>query len=364
MNNQNYCVIMAGGVGSRFWPFSTTSKPKQFLDILGVGKTLLQQTVERFSKIMPPENILIVTNKIYSDIVKEQVPQIPHQNILLEPQRRNTAPCIAFANYKIRKQNPNANVVVAPSDHLILKEEEFLRVVEKGLTFVGQQDALLTLGITPSRPETGYGYIQIHSDKESESKFPGFSKVRTFTEKPDVAMAKVFLESGEFFWNSGIFFWSLKTIQKSFEESLPEIDALFSEGAELFNTSKEESFIEEIYPKCKSISIDYGIMEKAKNVYVLCSDFGWSDLGTWGSMHEHSAKDELGNHIKGENVFLYNTNNSVINVSKNKCVVVQGLSDYIVVDSDDILLICKLKDEQLIKQFVSDVKLKLGDSFV
>jgi mannose-1-phosphate guanylyltransferase len=364
MNNQNYCVIMAGGIGSRFWPYSTTAKPKQFLDILGIGKTLLQQTVERFEKIMPSENILIVTNKIYLDIIQQQVPQIPLQNILLEPQRRNTAPCIAFANYKIRKQNPNANIVVAPSDHLILKEEEFLRVVENGLNFVGEQEALLTIGITPSRPETGYGYIQINNDKGSESKFPGFAKVRTFTEKPNLEMAKVFLESGEFFWNSGIFFWSLKTIQKSFEESLPEIDALFSEGADLFNTPKEESFVEEIYPKCKSISIDYGIMEKAKNVYVLCADFGWSDLGTWGSLHEHSDKDNTGNHIKGDNVFLYNTNNSIVNVANNKCVVVQGLSDYIVVDSDDILLICKLKDEQLIKQFVSDVKLKLGESYV
>jgi mannose-1-phosphate guanylyltransferase len=364
MNNKNYCVIMAGGVGSRFWPFSTTEKPKQFLDILGVGKTLLQQTVERFSKIMPPENILIVTNKIYAELVKEQVPSIPEQNILLEPHRRNTAPCIAYANYKILKQNPNANIVVAPSDHLILKEDEFLRVVENAFSFVENNDALLTLGITPSRPETGYGYIQIKQDKEFSQKYPGLSKVRTFTEKPNIEMAKVFLESGEFYWNSGIFFWSLNSIQKSFENSLPEINALFNEGMDLYNTPKEEAFIDDIYPRCKSISIDYGVMEKATNVYVLCADFGWSDLGTWGSMYEHSGKDESGNHIKGDNVFTYNTNNSVINVSKDKCVVVQGLSDYIVVDSENILLICNIKEEQLIKQFVNDVKLKLGDSYV
>jgi mannose-1-phosphate guanylyltransferase len=363
MQSNNFCVIMAGGIGSRFWPFSRTSRPKQFLDILGTGKTLLQQTYDRFSKIMPPENILVVTNKIYADIVKEQIPEIPEQNILLEPFRRNTAPCIAFANYKILKQNPNANIVVAPSDHLIIKEEEFLRVVEEGLNFVAKEDALLTLGIKPSRPETGYGYIQIHHDKDFEKKYPQFNKVKTFTEKPDYEMAKVFQESGEFFWNSGLFFWSLKTILAAFEQSLPDVNFLFKEGIEIYNTKEEENFIEEIYSRCKSISIDYGIMENAKNVFVLQSDFGWSDLGTWGSMYEHSFKDNFGNHVKGENVFTYNTENCIINTTNNKCVVIQGLADFIVVDSDEILLICKKKDEQQIKQFVSDVKLKLGESF-
>lgn len=364
MENNNYCVIMAGGIGSRFWPFSRTSRPKQFLDILGIGKTLLQQTFDRFSTIIPAENIYIVTNKIYFNLVNEQLPSIPAKNILLEPYRRNTAPCIAYANYKILKQNPNANIVVAPSDHLIIKEEEFLNVVIKGLSFVSGKDALLTLGITPNRPETGYGYIQIQNDKNFEKRNPCFNKVKTFTEKPDYEMAKLFLESGEFYWNSGIFFWSLNSINKAFNEILPEINSLFAEGVALFNTPKEENYIENIYPRCKSISIDYGIMEKAKNVYVLCTDFGWSDLGTWGSMYDHSKKDSFKNHIKGQNVFTYNTDNCIINISNDKCVVVQGLSDYIVVDSEDILLICKMKDEQMIKQFVNDVKLKLGDTYI
>ncbi len=355
---------MAGGIGSRFWPFSRTSCPKQFLDILGTGHTLLQQTFDRFNKIIPVENILIVTNKIYLDLVREQIPSIPVKNILLEPYRRNTAPCIAYANAKILALNANANIVVAPSDHLIIKEEEFLGIVEHGLEFVSKEDALLTLGITPSRPETGYGYIQIQNDKEFEKKHKGISKVKTFTEKPDSEMAKVFLESGDFFWNSGIFFWSLKSIDHAFNENLPEINSLFKEGANFFNTNEEENFIENIYPRCKSISIDYGIMEKASNVYILCSDFGWSDLGTWGSMFENSLKDKAANHIKGENVFLYDTNNCVISATNNKCVVVQGLTDYIVVNSDDVLLICKMKDEQLIKQFVNDIKLKLGDNYV
>ncbi len=364
MNKNNYCVIMAGGIGSRFWPFSRTSCPKQFLDILGTGKTLLQQTYERFKQIMPDENILIVTNKDYLNLVHEQLPKIPLNNILLEPYRRNTAPCIAFANYKILKQNPEASIVVAPADHLIIKEEEFLKIVETGLNFVKNDDVLLTLGIKPSRPETGYGYIQIHNDKENGKKYPGFNKVKTFTEKPNLEMANVFVESGEFFWNSGLFFWSLKTINRSFEQFLPEINLLFKEGMALYNTPEEETFIEEIYARCKSISIDYGIMEKATNVYVLRADFGWSDLGTWGSMYEHSSKDMHENHIKGSNVFTYDTNNSVINVSGDKCVVIQGLSDFIVVDSPEVLLVCNKNEEQMIKQFVNDVKLKLGEKYI
>jgi mannose-1-phosphate guanylyltransferase len=355
---------MAGGIGSRFWPFSRTSKPKQFLDILGIGRTLLQQTYDRFSKIIPSENIYIVTNSTYLDLVKEQTPEVPENNILLEPYRRNTAPCIAYANYKIQLQNPNASIVVAPSDHLIMKEDEFLRVVDNGLNFIRDKDALLTLGITPSRPETGYGYIQIQNDKEFEKKNPSFHKVKTFTEKPDFEMAKVFVDSGEFFWNSGIFFWSLQSINKAFSENLPEINSLFVEGIETLNTPKEAAFIEGVYTKCKNISIDYGIMEKAKNVYVLCTNFGWSDLGTWGSMYEHSGKDASSNHIKGNNVLTYDTKNCIINISNDKCVVIQGLSDYILVDSNDILLICKMKDEQLIKQFVNDVKLKMGDEYL
>jgi mannose-1-phosphate guanylyltransferase len=355
---------MAGGIGSRFWPLSRTSRPKQFLDILGIGKTLIQQTYDRFVNIIPKENIFIVTNAMYADLVKKQLNDINEENILLEPYRRNTAPCIAYANYKLLKKNPDANIVVAPSDHLIIKEDEFLQIVEKGLSFVSSQDALLTLGITPNRPETGYGYIQIQNDKKSTNIPDGFSKVKTFTEKPSNEMANVFLESGDFYWNSGIFFWSLKSIMKALEDNLPEVNSLFAEGYELFNTPKENDFINKIYPQCKNISIDYGIMEKAKNVYALRADFGWSDLGTWGSMHEHSSQDNLGNRVTGQNVFAYNLKNCIINVPDNKLVVVQGLNDYIVVESDDILLICQMKDEQMIKQFVNDVKLKKGDMYV
>lgn len=358
--SNNYCVIMAGGIGSRFWPFSKTSRPKQFLDILGVGETLLQQTFNRFNKVIPAENILIVTNKMYEDLVKEQLPKVKHQNILLEPYRRNTAPCIAYANYKILAQNKNANIVVAPSDHLILKEDEFLDVVKKGLDFVATNNSLLTIGITPNRPETGYGYIQVQNGKDAL----GFRKIKTFTEKPDYEMAKVFLESGDFYWNSGIFFWSLESINKAFAEFLPEINSLFADGLHKINTKDEDAFINDIYPRCKSISIDYGVMEKAQNVFVYCADFGWSDLGTWGSLYEHSAKDGNGNHIKGEKVFLYNTSNSIINVSTDKLVVAHGLTDHIVVESDGVLLICKMKDEQMIKQFVNDVKLKLGEDYL
>ena len=355
---------MAGGIGSRFWPYSRTSKPKQFLDILGVGKTLLQQTFDRFAKILPVENILIVTNASYKEIVIEQLPLLPVENILLEPYRRNTAPCIAYANAKIAVRNTNANIVVAPSDHHIIMEDEFLGIVNKSLDFVEKEDALLTLGIKPSRPETGYGYIQIQHDNKFEKANPGFNRVKTFTEKPDFEMAKVFVESGEFFWNSGLFFWSLKSIDKAFSQSLPDIHAMFREGSDKYYTDKEEKFIEEIYPKCKNISIDYGVMEMAQNVCVIPSDFGWSDLGTWGSLFEHSSKDKDGNHTKGDNIFIYNTNNCIVNTPGKKCVVVEGLNDFIVVDSDDILLVCKLKDEQLIKQFVGDVKIKLGEKYI
>lgn len=364
MANKNFCVIMAGGIGSRFWPFSRTSKPKQFLDILGVGRSLLQQTYDRFIQIMPAENILVVTNKIYFDIVTEQLPALPHENILLEPFRRNTAPCIAYANAKIQAKTNNANIVVAPSDHLILKENVFLDVVKKGLSYVENEKALLTLGIKPSRPETGYGYIQVQPDNEFEEKNPGINRVKLFTEKPDFEMAKVFVENGGFFWNSGLFFWSLKTINEAFEQSLPDISSLFKEGTGKYNTKNEDAFVTDIYQRCKSISIDYGVMEKAQNVSVICSDFGWSDLGTWGSLYENSDKDQWQNSVNGKNVFLYNTSNSLINVPANKCVALQGLDGYIVVDTADTLLVCKMHDEQEIKNIVTEVKERLGDDFM
>ncbi len=355
---------MAGGVGSRFWPFSRTKKPKQFLDIMGVGKTLIQQTYERFAKVIPRENIIIVSNKEYEGLIYDQIPGITEKQVLLEPMRRNTAPCIAYANYKIQDQNPNANIIVAPSDHLILKEQEFLEVVGRGLEFVEKKDALLTLGILPSRPETGYGYIQISGDKSSIKLNDSLRKVKTFTEKPDLEMAKLFLESGDFFWNSGVFMWSLKTVNKAFNNYLKDITLLFEEGIGLYNTVKEKDFIKRAYSNCKSISIDYGIMEKADNVHVLCADFGWSDLGTWGSLYDMTDKDANANSVQGENVFLYDTSSSIIRLEEDKLAVIQGLEDYIVVDSDNILLICKKQDEQKIKNYVNDVKLEKGEGFI
>jgi len=364
MDKKNYCVIMAGGIGSRFWPLSRTRKPKQFLDILGTGKTLLQQTFDRFAKIIPKENILIVSNEEYGELIMKQLPGIKKEQVLLEPMRRNTAPCIAYANYKIRETEPDANIVVAPSDHLILLEQEFLQVVEKGLEFVSQNNALLTLGIRPSRPETGYGYIQITDEKESIEVNRSLRKVKTFTEKPDLKMARLFLESGDFFWNSGIFFWSLKSIISSFELHLSEVDGLFKEGIGLYNTSEEHTFIAATYPKCKNISIDYGVMEKADNVHVLCADFGWSDLGTWGSLYDMSQKDDQLNAIQGKNVFSYETRNCIINLPHDKLAVIHGLDNFIVVDSDNILLICKKDEEQKIKQYVNDVKLEKGENYI
>lgn len=354
---------MAGGVGSRFWPLSRTHKPKQFLDILGTGRSLLQMTFDRFIQVCPVENIYIVTSQIYKETIHEQLPELKEEQVLLEPARRNTAPCIAYANYKILKKNPKANIVTAPSDHLILREDEFIKVIQEGLSFVSDKDAMLTLGIKPSRPETGYGYIQVNGNKhEPENK--NINKVKTFTEKPNKELAKVFYESGEFFWNAGIFIWSLKSIMKAFEAHLPEIDSLFKEGIDYYNTDKENDFIAETYSDCKNISIDYGVMEKADNVYVYCSNFGWADLGTWGSLHENISKDEQENSIIGDKVFAYDLKNCIVNMPEDKLVVLQGLENYIVVDSDGILLVCRKEDEQEIKQYVNDVKLKLGDKYM
>ena len=314
MDNSNYCVIMAGGIGSRFWPLSKIKKPKQFLDILGTGKTLLQLTFDRFIQLMPADHIFIVSNLKYKELIMEQLPKMPEENILLEPLRRNTAPCIDYANFRILRKDPEAKIVVAPSDHLIVKEEEFLHCVKEGLDFVAKNDALLTMGIVPSRPETGYGYIQSKQKKIPGYESSGFRKVKTFTEKPDLEMAKVFLKSGEFYWNAGIFFWSLKNIMLSFETFLPEIHALFKEGSELYGTDREEKFIRTTYSNCRNISIDYGVMEKAENVFVLISDFGWSDLGTWGSLYDQLSKDENKNSVTGSHVFMYDSTGNIIKV--------------------------------------------------
>ena len=353
---------MAGGVGSRFWPMSRNARPKQFLDVLGTGKTLIQQTYERFLKICPKENIIIVTNADYTSTVLEQLPDIKPDQVLSEPLRRNTAPCMVYAANKILKRNPNANMVVAPSDHVIMKEEAFVEAIKGCLAFTEHQDVLLTLGIKPSRPDTGYGYIQFIDDKVE--KLNKISKVKTFTEKPDLEMAKFFLQTGEFLWNAGIFIWNLKSIMAAFEEHLPEMSAQFKEGESLYDTPGEEEFIKATYERCTNISIDFAVMEKAKNVFVMSSDFGWSDLGTWGSLYEHVRHDDNANAVVGKNVMMYDSKNCIINVPKDKLVVLRGLSDYIVVESDNILLVCRKEDEQQIRQFVNDVKLQKGEKFV
>lgn len=355
---------MAGGIGSRFWPLSKMARPKQFLDILGLGRTLLQQTYDRFVQLMPPDQIFIVSNLEYKDLILEQLPDIPEENVLLEPLRRNTAPCIDYANFRILKKNPDANIVVAPSDHMIVKEEEFLSQVKLGLEFVENNNSLLTMGIVPSRPETGYGYIQSLQNEVEGYESASLMKVKTFTEKPDLKLARVFLESGDFYWNAGIFFWSLKSIMMSFETYLPEIHGLFKEGVDAYGTEREKAFIETAYSNCRNISIDYGVMEKADNVYVLVSDFGWSDLGTWGSLYEQLEKDERQNSVTGKHVFMYESDGTIVNVQDDKLVVLQGLKDYIVVQNDNVILICRREDEQKIKQFVNEIKSEIGDDMM
>lgn len=363
MDKNNYCVIMAGGVGSRFWPLSRTALPKQFLDILGTGRTFLQQTFDRYSKIVPAENFRIVTNLKYKELVLQQLPQLRENQVLLEPLRRNTAPCIAYAAYKIETENPDANLIVAPSDHLIYKEEEFIRQVNNGLDFAKNNNALLTLGIKPVRAETAYGYIQVKKKVEYGG-LDNLHKVKTFTEKPNREMAAIFVESGEFFWNSGIFIWSLSSIMKALNQHLPDVSTLFANGKKMYNTEDEKHFINKTYSECPSISVDYGIMEKAENVFVLTTDFGWSDMGTWGTLYENRQKDENGNVISGDNILTYDTNNCIINVAGEKVAVLHGLDGYIVAESNDTLMICRKEDEMLIKKFVTDVRIAKGDSLV
>lgn len=355
----NYCVIMGGGIGSRFWPFSRENRPKQFLDFFGTGRSLIQQTFDRFVQIIPAENIYIATNRKYASLAKQQLPEISDKQILLEPTRRNTAPCIAYAAYRIRSINPNANIVVTPADHLILHEQNFLKNIQTGLNFVNKFLSLLTLGVKPNRPETGYGYIQTE-----EGGNDNIQKVKAFTEKPNYELAKVFYESGEFFWNSGIFIWNVQTILNAFHTHLPDITTRFDHGSDKFNTPAEDAFIEEQYPMCQNISIDYGIMEKDDNVYMLMADFGWSDLGTWGSLYDLAEKDKQSNALlKGEALFIGSADN-LVSVPEEKLAVIQGLDDYIIAESDDILLICKKSDEQRIKQFVADVNMAFGSKYL
>jgi mannose-1-phosphate guanylyltransferase len=353
MDNR-YAIIMAGGVGSRFWPLSRQKRPKQFLDILGTGETLIQLTFRRFNAIIPRENIYIVTSNVHKELVVEQLGVNP-DNVLSEPFRRNTAPCLAYGTFRIMKENPEAVIVVTPADHLILKEEKFREDLLKCFDFAQSHDALVTMGIKPDRPETGYGYIQADQKKPVKG-FDGLLRVKTFTEKPDIDLARVFIESGDFFWNSGIFIWSMNSIMKAFEKYLPDMYSAFDEGKKLFGTKQESKFIGKTYTECKSISIDYGIMEKAENVFVMCTDIGWSDLGTWGSLYEHTHLDLSGNAIIGENVFSYDNRGNIFNIASGKIAIIQGLSDYIVVDSEDVLLVVRKEDEQNIKNYLEDVK--------
>ncbi|RYU92405.1 mannose-1-phosphate guanylyltransferase [Mucilaginibacter terrigena] len=361
MNKNYYAIIMAGGIGSRFWPISRTSHPKQFIDILGTGKTLIQNTYERFLKVCPKENIYVVTNENYTGLVKKQLPDMADQQILTEPVMRNTAPCVAYGCFKIESMNPDAAIVVAPSDHLILDESAFIATIEKSLETASQNDCLITLGIKPSRPDTGYGYIQYTDQTLNED----FYKVKTFTEKPTVDIAKTFIQSGDFLWNAGIFVWSAKAIVAAFDSYLPEMHEIFAEARSVYNTDEEKAFVHKVYQRCINISIDYGIMEKASNVYVLPSEFGWSDLGTWASIYQLADKDYVGNAvIPSEKVIMYDSSNCMVNVPGEKLVILQGLHDYIVVEANNTLLICPREQEQNIKQVVADVKNKFGTKYI
>lgn len=363
MHENNYVVIMAGGVGERFWPMSKVKRPKQFIDILGTGKTLIQQTYERFLRVCRKENIYVVTNKIYRDLVLSQLEGIGEDQVICEPARKNTAPCIAYAAYKLYALDPQARMVVAPSDHIILKEDVFCDIITTAMNAAREDENFYTLGIKPSRPDTGYGYIQYVAGSRFD-KSPLLRKVKTFTEKPNHELAQSFLQSGDFLWNSGIFIWSCSAIIEAFENFQPEISDVFQKARDIYNTPREEKYMEKAYPACKSISIDYAIMEKAQNVYVLISDFGWSDLGTWGSLFEARDKDEQQNAIMGDNVMIYETQNCIVNVPDDKIVILQGLDDFIVSESDNALLICRKSQEQQIRKFVNDIKLNKGEEYI
>jgi mannose-1-phosphate guanylyltransferase len=360
-NNENYYVaIMAGGVGSRFWPKSKASYPKQFLDILGLGRTLIQMTYDRFAKFIPKENIYVVTNADYVDIVKKQLPELDGNQILGEPIRKNTAPCIAYITNKVNKINPNATMVVAPSDHLILNTDAFVETTLKALSFAEKNDALVTLGMVPTRPDTGYGYIQ----HEETGKEENLLKVKTFTEKPDLELAKNFLKSGDFLWNAGIFIWNLQSVLKAFKNHQIDIYDAFTEAKDIYNTKAEKTFIKKAFEMCPNISIDYAIMEPSDNVYVIPADFGWSDLGTWQSLYERYEKDYLGNAVSGKNVMIFEASNNMVMVPEEKLVVLQGLENYVVVDTGDALLICQREKEQEIKQMTAEIKKLKGEQYL
>lgn len=360
MNRHHYVAIMAGGIGSRFWPKSRTSYPKQFLDILNSGKTLIQWTFERFTKFIPEENIYIVTSEEYVDIVKEQLPGINPECIVAEPSRKNTAPCVAYISYKIAQKDPEASLIVAPSDHLVLDTDTFEQVALQALDFAAHMKSFVTLGIKPTYPNTGYGYIQ----HDTISVANNIYKVKTFTEKPNLEIAKTFIASGDFLWNAGIFIWQVQSIIKAFEKYQPEMNELFATEKSKFNTPEEKEAIARIYPQCTNVSIDYAIMEKADNVYLIPASFGWSDLGTWNSAYDNLEKDYLGNAVAGENVMIIDTTKCMISAPNDKLLLLQGLDDFIVVDTQDVLLICKKDKEQEIKEYVAEVKRNKGDKFL
>jgi mannose-1-phosphate guanylyltransferase len=359
MKKDNYVAIMAGGIGSRFWPMSRTAFPKQFLDILDQGRTLIQSTYDRFAKFIPEENIYVVTSQQYEDIVANQLPKLNPENILCEPSRKNTAPCVAYISYKLQQLNPKSNLICAPADHLVSDTTAFTKVCIEALDFTAKHNALLTLGIKPTNPNTGYGYIQYE-----QSVTDNVYKVKTFTEKPDLELAKTFIASGDFLWNAGIFVWQTKNIIQAFENHLPEIHEVFDAEKASFNTSNEQKAIEKIYPLCVNISIDYGIIEKADNVYVIPSAFGWSDLGAWGSAYENLEKDYLENAVVGDNVMVFDAQKNMIHATDKKLVLLQGLEDFIVVDTTDVLLICKKEKEQQVKEYLAEVKRNKGEKFL
>jgi len=348
----NYCIIMAGGIGSRFWPLSKDNYPKQFLDILGTGKSFIRSTYERFSPVIPDENFLVVTNKAYKQLVLEHLPMLKPDQVLCEPARRNTAPCIAYAAYHIQSQCANANIVVTPADHLVTNEVEFQRIIQLGFDFLAKnQNALMTIGIKPSRPETGYGYIQI----PKQETLPEVVKVEMFKEKPDYDTAVKFVSEGNFFWNSGIFLWTLDGIMQAFKQYLPEMVKVFEKGIYNFGTPEEQDFINDHFVDCPNISIDYGVMEKSPDTFTIPADFGWSDIGTWGSLFTHAKKDDNGNAKRGKVVSVDNRN-TIINIEEGTEAVVEGLEDYLVAYRDHSLLVCKLKDEQQIKVWIEGLK--------
>ncbi|QNL48581.1 mannose-1-phosphate guanylyltransferase [Olivibacter sp. SDN3] len=358
--NNNYVVIMAGGIGSRFWPISRSVYPKQFIDVLGIGRTLIQATYDRFVKLVPKEHIYVVTNDQHIETVRKQLPGIDSSNILGEPIMRNTAPCVAYASHKIYQLNSEAIIIVTPADHLILETQKFNEAIQKSLTKACENDWLITLGVLPTRPDTGYGYIQYIGERTD------FKKVKTFTEKPNIELAEIFIKSGDFLWNAGVFIWSAQAIIKAFERYQPEMNDLFKEGdEELYNTSLEKAFINTAYLRCINISIDFAVMEKANNVYVLPVDFGWSDLGTWASVYEHTPKDAYLNAIQTTNkVLLKNSSNCIVNVPNEKLVVLSGLDNYVIIDSNDTLLICPRDEEQQVKKIISEVKSKYGKKYI